>query len=81
MAAEVVSSVPVTAREIAERSGLPALCTYSAPETAAYTGIPYHRVLDAIHDGELRASVRRGGKRGWRVRPEDVDAWLAGGAA
>lgn len=66
----------MNAREAAEACGLPARLAYTPEETALYTGVSYHSVLDEIRAGRLRAYVPRGHRRGYRIKPEWVDEWM-----
>ena len=61
---------------MAVECGLEPKLTYSAAQTAFYTGIPYDLICDEARAGRLRAKVRRGSEKGYRIRPEDVDEWL-----
>ena len=70
----------MTAAEAAVSAGLPEQMTYSADETAEYTGIPYETLLEEIKGGALRAFVRLGRTKGYRIRPEWVDEWLEEGS-
>ena len=65
------------AREMAERVGLKPRLMYTIAETAQYTGINYHILLDEAGAGRLRCMLPVGKKRGRHVSPEDVDAWTA----
>ncbi|WP_293814599.1 helix-turn-helix domain-containing protein [uncultured Parolsenella sp.] len=65
------------AREMAERAGLKPRLMYTIAETAQYTGINYHILLDEAGAGRLRCMLPVGKKRGRYVSPEDVDAWIA----
>ena len=47
---------------------------YKPAEVAARVQVCTRTVMRAIHRGELRAS--RLGPRAYRVRPEDIDAWI-----
>jgi excisionase family DNA binding protein len=47
---------------------------YKPAEVAAQVQVCTRTVMRAIHRGELRAS--RLGPRAYRVRPEDIDAWI-----
>ncbi|MBI4496337.1 MAG: excisionase family DNA-binding protein [Chloroflexi bacterium] len=48
--------------------------TLSVAEAALLTGIGRHAIRDAINNGALRAV--RPGKRAFRIKREDLDAWL-----
>ena len=47
---------------------------YKPAEVAARAQVCTRTVMRAIHRGELRAS--RLGPRAYRIRPEDIDAWI-----
>jgi excisionase family DNA binding protein len=47
---------------------------YTPSEVAARCQVCTRTVMRAIHRGELRASQL--GARSYRVRPEDVEAWI-----
>jgi excisionase family DNA binding protein len=47
---------------------------YRPAEVAARVQVCTRTVMRAIHRGELRAS--RLGPRAYRIRPEDIDAWI-----
>ena len=66
----------MTAQEMALACGLPPLLSYTVAETSRYSGVPESTLRRAIGEGELACVLLRGCKRGRRVRPEDLDAWM-----
>lgn len=70
----------MTAREMAtawaEKEGVRPTLMYTVQQTADYTGVPYETLLAEIRAGRLRAARKREAKKGYRVRPEDVDEWI-----
>lgn len=51
----------------------------SVKEVAEYLGTRTHSVLTLIHSGELPVqdiSLTDGGKPRWRIKPEDLEAFL-----
>ena len=52
---------------------------YTVPEAAKYLGICNKAVYEEVHAGRLNALVRRGYKKGWRIRKEELDNWLKNG--
>ena len=61
---------------MAEACGLPPRLSYTVAETAMYSGLSEWELRRAIAEGELPCVLRRGGMRGRRIRPEDLDAWM-----
>lgn len=46
-------------------------------ETAELLGMSVRSVYDAVERGTLRAIVRRGYSKGYRISRQEVDRWLS----
>lgn len=68
------------AREMARAAGLPPRLAYGVADTARYTGVSDKVLRREMHAGRLAHVLPRSAKRGALIRPEAVDAWIAGNA-
>ena len=63
--------------DFAAAEGLPRKMAYTVAETARFTGVSKYALYREIEAGRLHPILRRGQKRGWMVRAEEVDRWMA----
>ena len=68
-----------TFADMARELGLPKKLLYSVKEVGRVLGVPCSTVYDEMKSGRLRYHLPPGRKYGQLVKPEWVDAWIAGG--
>ena len=68
-------------RSMADAAGIPSKRMYSLTEIAYATGIPRSTLAESVRDGDLKAFMPPGRKRGMLVAPEWFDDWMERGSA
>ena len=68
-------------RAMADAAGIPSKRMYSLTEIARATGIPRSTLQESVRDGDLKAFMPPGRKRGMLVAPEWFDDWMERGTA
>lgn len=68
-------------RSMADAAGIPAKRMYTLTEIARATGVPRTTLQESVRDGELKAFMPPGRKRGMLVAPEWFDDWMERGTA
>lgn len=68
-------------RAMADAAGIPSKRMYSLTEIARATGIPRSTLQESVRDGDLKAFMPPGRRRGMLVAPEWFDDWMERGTA
>lgn len=68
-------------RSMADAAGIPRKRMYSLTEIARATGIPRSTLQESVRDGDLKAFMPPGRRRGMLVAPEWFDDWMERGTA
>lgn len=68
-------------RSMADAAGIPSKRMYSLTEIARATGIPRSTLAESVRDGDLKAFMPPGRRRGMLVAPEWFDDWMERGTA
>lgn len=68
-------------KSMAKEAGIPDKRMYTLTEIARATGVPRTTLQESVRDGELRAFMPPGRKRGMLVAPEWFDDWMERGTA
>lgn len=65
------------ALDFAVAAGMPRKMAYPIADVAEITGVNKSVLYHEIDAGRLHPILRHGQKRGWLVRVEEIDRWIA----